>query len=555
MLLNLSIKNFAIIDSLEMQFDSGFNVLTGETGAGKSILMDALNLILGGRAGAELVRSGAERSIIDAVFELGKSGTVNDLVLDMGFELEEGRLILSREVSALGKSTCRVAGRPATVGQLKEIGDWLVDLHGQHEHQSLLAVPKHLDMLDNWGGRTLQSLRIQAGNQFHHLTKLLAQRKGLETDTRERTRKLDLLSFQTTEISRAELALGEDQLLDSDFRRLANSQRLKECAVMAAESLSDTEIGGGVQDSLNRALRLIEEAAILDESLMSIAKTVLAAAYEIEEAVHDLNRYAENLEFDPEKLAVVDRRLELIRSLKRKYGDSIEEIIQFGEEAFREITLLSGAEEQQNRLDAEISNAQKKLNMICAELSVERTKSAIQFQKDTVANLSDLGMEKTRMEVRIEPCEPGNRGADSVEFLIAVNPGEPLRPLAKVASGGEISRIMLAIKSALSLQEALPTMVFDEIDAGVGGRTASAIADKMVNLSQTAQILCITHLPQIASQGDRHFFIEKFVEGERTHVVVRQLDQDERVHELARMLGGSQITEAVVQHAREMLGV
>ena len=554
MLSHLSIRNFAIIESLEMHFGPGFNVLTGETGAGKSILMDALNLILGGRAGAEMVRGGSDKAVVDAVFDIGETDALSELVRDMGFDLEEGRLFLSREVSASGKSTCRVVGRPAAVGQLKEIGDWLVDLHGQHEHQSLLAVPKHLDMLDNWGGRALHSLRTQAGGQFHTLQKLLAERKSLETDTRERERQLDLFAFQSKEIAGAGLTPGEDQRLDLDFMRLANSERLTECTRSAAEALVGTDAGGGVIEGINRALRLLEEAAALDETLISSLEAVRSASYEMDEAARDLLRYSEKVELDPEQLSLLEQRLELIRTLKRKYGDTIEEIMEFGTEAARQFTLLSGAEERRSDLDTEISAARDKLNVVCAELSDLRRKSAIHFQEVTLENLCDLGMEKTRFEVQIEPCTPGTRGADSVEFLIAVNPGEPLRPLVKVASGGEISRIMLAIKSALSLQEALPTMVFDEIDAGVGGRTASAIAEKMVKLAETAQILCITHLPQIACHGDRHFFIEKYVEGERTRVVVRQLDQEGRVEELARMLGGAQITEAVVQHAREMLG-
>ncbi len=554
MLRYLSIRNFAIIESLDMNFYSGFNVLTGETGAGKSILMDALNLILGGRAGSEMVRGGSEKAIIDAVFDMEDNDDLTQLIQDMGFTLEEDRLLVSREVALSGKSTCRIAGRPAAVSQLKEIGDWLVDLHGQHEHQSLLAVSKHIEMLDNWGGRPLQTLRAAAAEAFHVHQKLLTERKELETDAKERERLMDLFSYQVNEIQIAGLIPGEEESLELEYRRTSNAIRLTECALSAAEELSGGESGGGILDGLNRALRTLEEAAAMDETLNPILQSVRSAAYELDETARDLLRYPEKIESDPEQLSQLDQRMEQIRSLKRKYGDSIEEILEFGAKASVQYNLLVNASERKNNLDKAILNAKKKLESSCASLSAARRKSALQFQDVTLANLCDLGMEKTLFEVRIETMEPGAKGGDSVEFMISVNPGEPLRPLAKVASGGEISRIMLAIKSALSLQEALPTMVFDEIDSGVGGRTASAIADKMVKLSQTTQILCITHLPQLASRAENHFFIEKKIENERTKVSIRLLNTEERVEELARMLGGSQVTDAVIQHAREMLG-
>ncbi len=553
MLRTLAIRNFAIIDRLEIEFGSGFNVLTGETGAGKSILMDALGLLLGGRAGAEMVRGGEGRATLDAVFDIGKSPELRRVVEEMGFELEDGELLLTREVSATGKSSCRVAGRPATVGQLKDIGDWLVDLHGQHEHQSLLAVARHLDILDEWGAKAILPLRADVAEAFAMLQKLRRERDSVETDARERAHLIDLYQFQVKEIQDAGLTIGEEEELENDHRRVANAQKLTEAAAQSAEALGGGESGGGALAGLANALRLLEEAAALDEALQPALETIRSAAYELTEAERDLTRYQDSVEFSAERLEEIEERLSLVRSLKRKYGDSIEEILLYGSETASRLDGLSNSEEREAALSAEIGRAESRLGEQCAKLSKLRRAAASEFQSITLTELRDLAMEKARFEVKIESGEPTARGADRVEFQIATNPGEPLRPLARVASGGEISRVMLAIKSAMARQEALPTMVFDEIDVGVGGRTASVIADKMAHLACSAQILCVTHLAQLASRGDHHYYIEKRVAGDRTSVNVTPLSPEERVSEVARMIGGADVTETVVRHAREML--
>lgn len=553
MLSTLSIRNFAIIDRLDLQFGPGFNVLTGETGAGKSILMDALNLILGARAGAEMVRSGADRATIDAVFDVSLSPNLQQAVEQMGYELEGDQLFLSREVTSSGKSSCRIVGRPATVTQLKELGDWLVDLHGQHEHQSLLAVARHLDMLDDWGGKSIFDLRSQIGEAYQALQKLRREKESLETDARERAHLLDLYQFQVKEISGAKLTLGEDEELQTEHKRVANAQKLAEAAQTAAAALGGGDGRAGALTALTLASRTLEEAAQLDETLRPALEAVRSAVYELTETERDLNRYQDSVEFDPERLEQIEERLELLRTLKRKYGDTVEEILSYRDETEAKLETLTHSEERGAKLAQEIERADKKLRDLCKRLSGLRCKAAEEFQSITLSELRDLAMEKARFEVHIEQGEPTARGSDRVEFLIATNPGEPLRPLAKVASGGEISRVMLAIKSALARQEALPTMVFDEIDVGVGGRTANVIADKIVTLAANAQVLCITHLAQLASRAAVHFYIEKSVLDERTVVTVTPLDPEERVGEVARMLGGDKLTEAVLSHAREML--
>ena len=555
MLRTISIRNFAIIEKLDLEFGAGFNVLTGETGAGKSIIMDALNLILGGRSGAEMVRGGAERASIDAVFDIGGSPELMKIVADLGFETEDDMLFLSRDVSAGGKSSARVAGRPATVAQLREIGDWLVDLHGQHEHQYLLASARHLDILDEWGGKAIAGLREEVGAAFGRVQALRREKAALETDARERAHLLDLYVFQSKEIHDAKLVPGEEEELSQEQKRGANAQKLAEAAGAAAECLSGGDESGGALPALASALRVLEEAAALDAGLQPALEAVRSASYELSETERDLVRYQDTVELDPERLEEIETRIDTIRALKRKYGDSIEEILAYGADVAGKVDALSHSEERGAQLNAEIEKALKRLEELGTKLSRLRHEAAKKFQTLTLTELRDLAMEKVRFEVHIEKCEPTAKGSDRVEFLIATNPGEPLRPLAKVASGGEISRVMLAMKSALASQESLPTMVFDEIDVGVGGRTASVIAEKMAHLSQSAQILCITHLAQLASRGDRHFYIEKRVTGSRTTVSVTPLTPEERIAEVARMIGGASVTETVLQHAREMLHV
>lgn len=554
MLQSISIRNFAIIDRLDLEFGPGLNVLTGETGAGKSIIMDALNVILGGRAGVEMVRGGQGRAVIDAVFDVADSPDLAAFVEERGFDIEDGQLLLSREVAASGKSAARVGGRPATVAQLKEIGDWLVDLHGQHEHQSLLAVPRHLDILDEWGGREVLALRAEVAAAYQTVQRLRRERAALETDARERAHLIDLYGFQVREIEDAKLEPGEEEELAADSRRLANAQKLAEAAAEATSAL-DGDDGGGLLTGLAASMRALEDAASLDEQLAPIVDSINSARYELEEAARDLARYQDSVEFNPERLEQIEERLETIRSLKRKYGDTIEEVVEYGRQTARKLDSLANSEERGQELDTEIAKADLRLRELAETLSSRRAGLAEEFAAIVLAELRDLAMEKTRFAVQIERGEPSAKGIDRVEFVIAPNPGEPLRPLAKIASGGEISRVMLAIKSALARQEPLPTMVFDEIDVGVGGRTGSVIADKLAAISRTAQVLCITHLPQIASRGRSHFYIEKQVVGDRTVACVSPLSPEQRVDELARMLGGAEITETVRQHAREMLAV
>jgi DNA repair protein RecN (Recombination protein N) len=552
MLQSLSIRNFALIDRLDLELGSGLNVLTGETGAGKSIILGALTTLLGGRADTAMVRADTDRASIDAVFDLSASPDLQNVLQEAGFETEDDLLILNREVQTGGKSSVRISGRPATVSQLRAIGEWLVDLHGQHEHQSLLNVARHIEFLDAWGGQEVQEMVAEVGSAHHDLQALRREQEELLADERDRARTLELLEFQVREIRNAAPEPYEDEELENEARRLANAERL----VIAANGMAEALHGEpGALDCMRAATKPLEDGAEIDERLQAPLDAVREAQTLLEEAARDLSRYAERVEIDPERQAEVEERIDLLRTLKRKYGETINEVITFVEEAEQRLERLQSSEQRGRDLGAAIEKAYSQLNKLCNGLTTKRKALAQEFGQEVQRELQELAMERSRFEVSVIPTEPGPRGADSVEFLIAPNPGEPMKPLARIASGGELSRVMLAMKSALARQEALPTMVFDEIDTGIGGRTAGFIADRLASLATSSQIICITHLPQIASRGDQHYLIEKTMERDRTVTRVRKLSTEERIDEIARMLGGASITETVLTHAREMLGV
>lgn len=550
MLSRLTVRNFAIIEKLDLEFGAGFNVITGETGAGKSVIMGALNLVLGGRGGVEVVRQGADKASVDALFETDGAPIIQQLAEEMGLDISDG-LIISREVIASGKSVCRICGRPVTVAQLKQVGDELVDLHGQHEHQSLLSQSRHIQLLDAWGGAEIAQARRQVSEVYKRVRDLQHERESLQTDARERARMIDLYGYQVKEIREAGFQPGEEEALESEYRRVSNGQRLLESVVGVLEALEDEK--AGILLSLATSEKLLTDAAEVDSNLQSQLDTIKNSSYELVEVTRDLSRYIDSIEFSTEQQKELEERLELLRSLRRKYGDTLQEVLEYEREISKKLDDLSHSEERNDEISLMLSIAEKELSAHCSKLTDLRKTAATAFQNSTLNELKDLALEKARFEVQIVDAAITANGKDRVEFLIAANPGEAVHPLVKVASGGEISRIMLAIKSALSRQEALPTMVFDEIDVGVGGRTAFKIAQKMENLANNVQILCITHLAQIASRAKHHFQIEKRVEGSRTLVDVVRLSEEERVLEVARMIGGLEPTEAVLMHASEML--
>lgn len=565
MLTELSVENFALVEKVRLAFGPGLNLLTGETGAGKSILLDALGMVLGGKTGAEAVRHGADRARVEAVFSVEESDVrLKEAIAAAGVETEEGMLLLSRELSTAGRGAVRINGRIVTLSMLKAVGVALVDIHGQHEHQSLLDVEHHADILDAWCGKKLTGLKETVAAAYTKASTAQRELAALEQDARERVRTIDLLSFQRDEIDRAAPTANEDEALEQERLRLASAEKLFEAASVAYGALAGGEgaaggrskmtlSGSGATDSLSAAVRAIEHASKFDEQLTSLLEMVQNALYVAEEASREVRSYRDGIEFNPDRLGEIDIRLDTLKTLKRKYGDTLEEVMRYREEIGARLDTLENAESRIAELKGEVERAQAELTAQAAKLTTSRQAAADPFAKAIMKELKDLAMGATRFSVSIEPKEPTAKGADQIEFLISPNPGVPLKPLAKIASGGEISRVMLAMKSVLSRVLSVPTLIFDEIDSGIGGKTGTVLGEKLAALSKTAQVLCITHLPQIAAQGNRHFYIEKRAEGDTTIVSVTALDDEARVQEIARMLGGA-TSDTVIRHAREMLG-
>lgn len=546
MLTELAVENFALVEKLRIHFGPGLNLLTGETGAGKSILLGALGMVLGERTGVDCVRYGSDRARVEAVFTLdGVPAQLLEALDTLGIEAEEGTLILTRELQASGKSTARINGRIVTVGTLKAVGDVLVDIHGQHAHQSLLQSERHVEILDAWAES--EPLRAKVHEAYQARRAIEEERANLLRDARERARNLDLLAFQRDEIDAAALRPGEEEEAAAERARLAGAERLHAAANAAYEGLRS-----GALDALSRAVAEIERAARIDERLKSLLDTLQCALYGAEDAAREARSYRDAIEFNPVRLDEIEARLDQLKTLKRKYGDSIEEILAYRQEISGRLDVLENADARLADLEASLNGASATLDACARRLTDHRTEAASGLASSIQNELGALAMAATRFAVAIEPCFPGPGGADTVEFLISPNPGEPLKPLAKIASGGEISRVMLALKSVLARMHIVPTLVFDEVDSGIGGRTAGVLAEKLRTLADAAQVVCITHLPQVAARGQTHFFIEKRETGGRTTVSVTALDAESRVGELARMLGGGD-SEAVLAHARELV--
>jgi DNA repair protein RecN (Recombination protein N) len=557
-LLELYIENFAIIDTLHVQFSEGLNIVTGETGAGKSIMVDALMVALGGRAYAEFIRSGAEKSVVEAIFNLSHVEDVKAKVVEYGFlEADQGNyeLLVRREIARNGRNRILVNGHPATNVMVTEIGDLLLDIHGQHEHQSILNPDYHIELLDSFG--KLLSLREQVASAHRQFKKCERELGEFRDQSRERMQYLDLLRFQQQEIAKAQLRPEEDEELLHERKILSGAEQLASGAEKIHEILYGAH--GSVLEKVADVLRQLEELAKIDESLSAHVKTCESVQYQLEDVAFSLRDYAQSIEFDPYRLEEVEKRIDEINKLKRKYGNSLEDILALLEEVERELSTFDKRETRLAELEKEYDKLRGELQHLSEALSGERKRIAESFEKQLMEELSALGMEKTTFQVDFRPAGTEQhpftpKGIDKIEFLIAPNPGEPPKPLTKIASGGEISRVMLALKTLLGSVDRIPTMVFDEIDTGIGGKIAEIVGKKLHHISSSHQVICITHLPQIASKGATHFHVEKHAEQDRTAVSVRQLSKQERLEEIARLLGGETITPTTLQHAKEMLG-
>src|SRR5574341_58958 len=561
MLKELNIKNFAIIDQLRVEFGPGLNVFTGETGAGKSIVVDALNLALGERASTDLIRTGSPEAVVEAAFELNGMGSssVASLLSGQGIEHQPGEdLLVRRIISAAGKNKVYINGSLATLAALADIGALLADIHGQHEHQSLLSLERQMEMLDSFGG--LEKERETVGGGYHSYHELRKQLAALEAGEREKAQREDLLRYQVNEIEASQVKEGEDEALAAEQKVLANSEKLAGLAKAADEALYSSE--GSVLSGLKRAITNIREIAAIDSRLAPVLELLESGRAQIEEAAREVSSYSERVEFDPGRLEEIGDRLDLIQKLKKKYGGTIPEIIAFGQQAAEDLKKIERSGEEMERLRKEIAALRTSLTKAAQDLAKKRKAAASDLEKKVETELGHLGMKKSKFVVKITQ-EPGDdttdglklgpRGVDRIEFLISPNPGEEPKPLAKTASGGELSRIMLALKTILASGDTIPTLVFDEVDAGIGGAVAEEVGKKLKRVAEKRQVFCITHLPQIASMAASHYGVAKSVKKDRTSTEVRLLGGQERVDEIARMLGGKTITEATLKHAGEMI--
>ncbi len=550
MLEYLHIQNYALVDDLELTLTDGLNVLTGETGAGKSIIIGALELILGKRASGELLRQGVDTGSVEACFRMAGNDTLLRQLERIGIDCPERELIVRRVLSRSGRSRCIVNGSLVTLSNLQEIGELLVDLHGQHDHQSLLHPEVHLDLQDEFAKLgTLRKDMEQGCLQIKEIDRRIEELSG---DDREFARRVDMLRHEVAEIDPARLSPQEEESLREEAKRLAHTERLAAETAAANHVLAEGEDDkSDVIDRLNHIARVLDELSEFDPRLKEQADLCRSAVVASEELSRFLAGYSEEIEFDPVRLEEVHARLDLIQSLKGKYGATIEEVLAYAETAREELEKLSGREKQLRELQEEREQAHRKAVETAKKLTEERRSAAKRLTVSVQKELAGLGFDGAGFQVRLTPKkEFDTRGADCVEFFISPNPGEGERPLRKIASGGEISRIMLAMKSALATADKIPTLVFDEIDLGIGGTVAARVAEKLRSVSKNHQVLCVTHLPVIASKARTHFCVEKEDASGRTVTRVRPISQSDRLEEIARMLGGG---KAGRQHAKELL--
>jgi len=562
MLLQLTIADFAIISHLEIHFRAGLNILTGETGAGKSIIINAVNLILGGRASSDLIRSGRDEAKVEALFSLPQHPEIHAILSDLGLPFQ-GELVIKRHISREGRNRIMINGSLATLQMLSRVGIALISISGQHEHQVLLRPDNHVYLLDDFGGLTQERLALNAA--FAAFQSQKEARDSLAKEIRESEEKQELARFQVDEIEKAGLKEAEDSLLLEEKRRLQHANQLMEAVKEAYQTLYEKE--GAVLSELSLSIKFLEKGAEFDPHLRPLLDTLHSARIGIDETALELRDLQRTILIDPRRLEEVEERLQLIHRLKRKYGSSLDEIRKFRERVSQMVENLDQKKEELKTVQERLAAMKNELIAKADLLSSKRKEIAHDFEEAVKRELDLLEMAGTRFEVRfIQDTVPHEDhpdekigalradGYDRVEFMLSPNIGEALKPLSKIASGGELSRIMLAVKTILARTASVETLVFDEVDSGIGGATAEVVGEKLRSLSRYHQILCITHLPQIASKGATHFLVEKRVMEDRTRTFISELSVEDRVKEIARLLGGKKISQKAMAHAREILG-
>jgi len=559
----------ALIKELNIEFEEGLNVLTGETGAGKSIIIKAIDLILGGSTAADLIRDGEDSLAVEGLFQLAlqEKELMSNLNLDTEIVDKEGALLIRREINKKGRSKCWINQRLINLSTLQEIGKFLIDLHGQYNHQSLLDSSKHIDLMDNLGGNKIIKYRKELADNYRMWREKSKKLFQLIRDGEENLKRIDFLKFQLEEIDKTSLVKGEDRELEEEELVLKNAEKIIEIMGKANFVLYE---GGleqvSVRDSLSKVSSDLGEIASLDRRIKKIRENLKEVGYQFEEIVNEIVKYEDEIDLDSQRLKEVEGRLNLINSLKSKYGSTIEEILEYHQKIYQELEAIDCSGDKLGKLKEEIDSLESKISDISHNLAINRKKIAEDLQNRVVRELEDLNMKRCRFKVSINYYEVdsgieidgkkykiGPKGIDDIEFMISPNVGERLRPLARIVSGGEVSRIMLALKSILSEVDQIPTLIFDEIDSGVGARLGEVIAQKLKALSKKRQVICVTHLPQIACKAARHFYIEKYILNNQTGIKPIEMRGEEQVKEIARMLDGNQLSEITIQHAQKML--
>ncbi|MED4400872.1 DNA repair protein RecN [Metabacillus fastidiosus] len=559
MLAELTIKNFAIIESLTISFEKGLTVLTGETGAGKSIIIDAIHLLAGGRGSSEFVRYGEKRAELEGLFLLDdEKHTVYEKCEQFGIDIGDGMVVLRRDISETGKSICRVNGKLVTIAILREVGQTLVDIHGQHDNQELMNEENHLALLDQYGGNKISSAKAVYMELYEKYDQLKRKINKFSQNEQEMAHRLDLIQFQLDEIEAAKLEPNEDEKLQIEKNEISNYEKMYDALKNSYNALHGE--GKGL-DWIGLAMGQMEEISSINDTLKEISESVSNSYYQLEDLSYQLRNELDSLEFDPERLNFVESRLNEISHLKRKYGHSVEDILIYASKIEEEIETIVNKDSHLNKLMNELDSIEKDLLVEANNLTNVRTKCAETLTKEILRELKELYMDKTVFKVHFSPdSEDGSikfhaDGADVIEFYLSTNPGEPLKSLSKTASGGELSRIMLAMKSIFSEHQGITSIIFDEVDTGVSGRVAQSIAEKIYRVSVGSQVLCITHLPQVAAMADTHLYISKSTNDGRTKTSVKPLGEEEKIREIGRMIAGVEVTELSREHAKELIAL
>lgn len=555
MIESLNIKNVGLIEEIDISFNSGLNILSGETGAGKSMIIASINFLLGEKPSKDFIRTSEESAYVEGIIFIKENELIKTLE-DLSIKIDDdNKILLSRSINRFGKQIIKANGRPITISMLKDIGTMIVDVHGQHEHQSLLNISNHIFLLDRFCDDKIAMFKNELAVKYREYKEILKVIDSLSGDEKERIKKIDLFNFQIEEIENANLKLGEEEELSQRKIILSSTEKLIKSTDLAIERLygDDNTDEVSASDKVSIALSMVKDICNLDSDKTNLSDILEAVSAQINEVIIELRHYRDELEHDPYELAEIENRLNLIYNLKRKYGTDIKEILEYLTDIKEQINFVNNREEELKKLEKEKVKVYDEAICICSKISEFRKKEGKIIEKNIENILKDLGMKDAEFKINIMQIEKFSpNGFDKVEFMISPNIGEPLKSLVKIASGGEMSRVMLALKTVLADVDNIDTFIFDEIDTGVSGRTAQKVAEKLLFISKSHQIICITHLPQIASIGDEHFLIEKKSNEVKTITNIYKLSDEKSVMELARLIGGAKITEATIEAAREM---